>query len=110
VDQIGKLNVHRNAGPDELLGLHPADRLMVKLIEIDRLAPRVDGMLYKTRFDESWSLLNEVSRFILCYRERAYMSCSVNRAHISSTTHHTRFYTPNTSKSYLASVAFSSEI
>jgi cytokinesis protein len=65
VPQIGKLNVYRNAGEDELLSLHPSDRLMVKLIEIDRLAPRVNGMLFRTRFDESWKLLNDVRRRIL---------------------------------------------
>jgi cytokinesis protein len=59
--QIGKLNVYRNADAEELAGLHPSDRLMVKLIQIERLAPRIEGMLYKVTFDETWSLLNEVS-------------------------------------------------
>lgn len=59
--QIGKLNVYRNSDPEELAGLHPADRLMVKLIQLDRLAARVDGMLFKCTFDESWKLLDKVS-------------------------------------------------
>lgn len=34
---------------------------MVKLIQIDRLRPRIDGMLYRISFDEQWTLLDEVS-------------------------------------------------
>jgi cytokinesis protein len=63
VSQIGKLNVYRNAEPEELAGLHPADRLMVKLIQIERLVPRVNGMLYRISFDEQWALLDEVRPF-----------------------------------------------
>ena len=59
-EQVGKLNVYRNAEPEELAGLHLADRLMVKLIQIDRLGPRIEGMLYKCTFDESWGLLHDV--------------------------------------------------
>ena len=33
---------------------------MVQLIEIDRLGPRVEGMLYKAAFEESWTMLDEV--------------------------------------------------
>lgn len=58
--KVGKLNVYRNADPKELAELHPADRLMVKLIQIDRLGPRIEGMLYKCAFDERWSLLDDV--------------------------------------------------
>jgi cytokinesis protein len=58
--QTGKLNVYRNSGPEELAGLHIADRLMVKLIQIERLGPRVEGMLYKVKFKEAWTLLDEV--------------------------------------------------
>jgi cytokinesis protein len=35
---------------------------MVQLIQIDRLGPRIEGMLYKCAFEESWSLLDDVSR------------------------------------------------
>lgn len=52
--------MYRNADPKELAELHPADRLMVKLIQIDRLGPRIEGMLYKCAFDERWSLLDDV--------------------------------------------------
>lgn len=33
---------------------------MVQLIKIDRLAPRIEGMLYKVKFEETWALLDEV--------------------------------------------------
>ncbi|KAM6500748.1 hypothetical protein JOM56_003762 [Amanita muscaria] len=61
-EQIGKLNVYVNADLEELAGLHPSDRLMVKLIQIKRLGPRVEGMLYKCGFSETWSLLDEAAR------------------------------------------------
>ena len=55
-EQVGKLNVYRNADPEELAGLHPSDRLMVQLIKIDRLGPRLQGMLFRCRFDEQMTL------------------------------------------------------
>lgn len=36
---------------------------MVQLIKIDRLGPRIEGMLYKVTFEDTWSLLDEVSLF-----------------------------------------------
>jgi len=44
-----------------LASLHPADRLMVKLIQIERLGQRIDAMLYRISFDEQWALLDDVS-------------------------------------------------
>jgi len=38
---------------------------MVQLIKIDRLGPRIEGMLYKLSFDDSWTLLDEVTRLVL---------------------------------------------
>lgn len=61
-EQVGKLNVYRNADAEELAGLHSADRLMVKLIQIDRLGPRIEGMLYKISFEEQWALLDDGAR------------------------------------------------
>lgn len=58
-EQVGKLNVYRNADPEELGGLHPSDRLMVQLIKIERLGPRLEGMLFKARFDEQITLWEE---------------------------------------------------
>lgn len=63
INQVGKLNVYRNADPAELAELHPSDRLMVQLIKIDRLGPRIEGMLYKVTFEDTWTLLDEVSLF-----------------------------------------------
>ena len=37
---------------------------MVQLIKIDRLGPRIEGMLYKLSFDESWVLLDKVARLV----------------------------------------------
>lgn len=63
-EQVGKLNVYRNASQDELAELHPSDRLMVQLIKINRLGPRLEGMLYKAKFEEQASLLEEVRVFV----------------------------------------------
>ena len=60
-DQIGKLSIYRNVPSEELVELHPSDRLMVRLIQIDRLKQRIEGMLYRVAFAETWSLLNDVS-------------------------------------------------
>ena len=38
---------------------------MVKLIQIERLVPRIDGMLYRITFDEQWGLLDDVSYFLV---------------------------------------------
>ena len=62
--KVGKLNIYRNADATELAGLHPSDRLMVRLIQIERLAPRIEGMLYRVTFEETWGLLDEVCIFI----------------------------------------------
>lgn len=61
-EQIGKLNVYRNASEDELSELHSSDRLMVQLIKIDRLGQRWDCMLYKANFEEQVTLLEEGAR------------------------------------------------
>jgi cytokinesis protein len=70
--------VYRNAEPSELAELHPSDRLMVQLIKIDRLGPRIEGMLYKLSFDESWALLDKVARLVLYCRpfSETYLSGS----------------------------------
>jgi cytokinesis protein len=61
VMKVGKLNVYRNSDPEELATLHLSDRLMVQLIKIDRLGPRLEGMLYKAKFEESFGLVDDVS-------------------------------------------------
>lgn len=60
-EQVGKLNVYRNADAEELASLHPSDRLMVQLIKIDRLGPRLEAMIYRCNFEDSASLLQDVS-------------------------------------------------
>ena len=50
---------YKDAGPEVLITLHPADRLMVQLIKIDRMEPRIEGMLYKSIFEEVYSILSE---------------------------------------------------
>lgn len=37
---------------------------MVQLIKIERMGPRIEGMLYKSVFEEVYSILSEVSNFI----------------------------------------------
>lgn len=61
-DQIGKLSIYRNVPSEELVELHPSDRLMVRLIQIDRLKQRIEGMLYRVAFAETWSLLNDSAK------------------------------------------------
>jgi hypothetical protein len=46
--------------PDELLLIHPADRLMIRLIKIPYLADRLKGMQYKVNFEETISLIEKV--------------------------------------------------
>ncbi|KAL5511448.1 hypothetical protein ACEPAH_4664 [Sanghuangporus vaninii] len=58
-EQVGKLAIYRNADAEELNRLHPADRLMVKLIQIDRLGPRIEAMLYRITFDETRILFDQ---------------------------------------------------
>lgn len=45
----------------ELDRLHPADRLMVKLIQLPHIADRVKGMLYQVGFSQNLDLLQKVS-------------------------------------------------
>ena len=58
--KAGKLAPYKDAGPEVLITLHPADRLMVQLIKIERMGPRIEGMLYKAVFEEVYSILSEV--------------------------------------------------
>lgn len=65
--------MYRNAEPEELAGLHASDRLMVKLIQIERLGPRIEGMLYKCKFEEQWLLLDEVTAPVIPRRTAEYV-------------------------------------
>lgn len=46
--------------PEELQLIHPADRLMIRLIKIPHLADRLKGMLYMINFEETCTLLENV--------------------------------------------------
>lgn len=89
--------MYRNAEPEELASLHPSDRLMVQLIKIERLGPRIEGMLYRRMFDEVWSLLDDVSRGIWSEASSADTLCRVPESCPKRVRH---CYTPSTSKSY----------
>lgn len=60
-DDRGKLLTHSADSEAELEALHPADRLMVRLIQLPHLADRVKGMLFRVRFDQNVELLKSVS-------------------------------------------------
>lgn len=79
-EEVGKLNVYRNSTAAELNDLHSSDRLMVELIKIERLGPRIEGMLYRITFDETIEVLTDVSlqfiKNVLC----ANQSHILNRA------------------------------
>lgn len=58
--------MYRNTtNAEELAGLHLADRLMVQLIKIERLAPRIQGMLYKSKFEDTITLLEDGAKKLI---------------------------------------------
>lgn len=57
--QRGKLLTHSADTPSELELLHPADRLMVRLIQLPHLSDRVKGMLFQVRFPQNIELLKQ---------------------------------------------------
>lgn len=57
--QRGKLLTHSADSESELELLHPADRLMVRLIQVPHLADRVKGMLFQVRFAQNVELLQQ---------------------------------------------------
>lgn len=62
-EQESQLNMHKSTPQEELDFLEPADRFLVELLKIDRLRPRLKAMLYRERFLENMSQLEEeVSR------------------------------------------------
>lgn len=60
-DARGKLLTHSADSPAELELIHPADRLIVRLIQLPHLADRVKGMLFQVRFAQNIELLRQVS-------------------------------------------------
>lgn len=63
-EQVSLLKQQNAETPDQLLRLHPADRLMIRLIKIPRLADRLQGMLYKVNFEESITLIEGGARLL----------------------------------------------
>lgn len=61
-DQVVKLNAYKDSSIDVLATLHPADRLMVNLLKVHRLKQRIDGMIYKERFDDMFEGVEQVRR------------------------------------------------
>ena len=58
--QRGKLLTHSVDTEAELDLLHPADRLMVRLIQLPHLSDRVKGMLFQVGFSQNLDLLQQV--------------------------------------------------
>ncbi|ODN79464.1 hypothetical protein L202_03439 [Cryptococcus amylolentus CBS 6039] len=58
-DDRGKLLTHSADDPEQFAKLHPADRLMVRLIQLSHLNERVKGMLYRVRFPQNIDLLEQ---------------------------------------------------
>lgn len=54
------MNVYKSASSEDLDNLAEADRFLVECLKIYRLRPRIDGMLYRARFDESFETLQKV--------------------------------------------------
>lgn len=52
-EDVGKLSSYKGAAEEVMETLNKADRFMVALIQIYRLPPRVDGMLFRASFEEN---------------------------------------------------------
>ncbi|KAJ9107724.1 hypothetical protein QFC21_001184 [Naganishia friedmannii] len=55
--QVSLLKQQSADTPEELQLIHPADRLMIRLIKIPHLADRLKGMLYMINFEETSTLM-----------------------------------------------------
>ena len=53
----GQLGEYRNASDEELRLLHPADRLVVLLMTVPHLKDKVKGLLYMTKYKETFDLI-----------------------------------------------------
>ncbi|KAJ9115891.1 hypothetical protein QFC22_005034 [Naganishia vaughanmartiniae] len=59
--QVSLLKQQSAETPEELSLIHPADRLMIRLIQIPHLADRLKGMLYMINFEETSTLMEGAS-------------------------------------------------
>lgn len=57
----GQLGQYRNASAEELRLLHETDRLVVLLMTVPHLKEKVRGLLYYTRYRESYDLIESAS-------------------------------------------------
>lgn len=55
----GQLGEYRNASDEELRLLHPADRLVVLLMTVPHLKEKVKGLLYMTKYKETFDLIKQ---------------------------------------------------
>ncbi|KDN38137.1 actin-binding FH2, partial [Tilletiaria anomala UBC 951] len=55
----GQLGEYRNASNEALRLLHPADRLVVLLMTVPHLKEKVQGLLYLTKYRETYDLIKE---------------------------------------------------
>lgn len=55
----GELGAYRNASAEELAQLHPADQLVVLLMTVPFLKAKVQGLLFKAKFWESFEAVQE---------------------------------------------------
>ena len=62
--QVSLLKQQSAETPEELQLIHPADRLMIRLIKIPHLADRLKGMLYMINFEETCTLLENVRKMV----------------------------------------------
>lgn len=60
----GELGAYRNASPEELATLHPADQLVVLLMTVPFLKAKVQGLLFKAKFWESFDAVQDGCRQI----------------------------------------------
>lgn len=60
----GEMGEYRNAPPEKLAKLHPADQLVVLLIASPFLKSKIRGMLLKVQFEETLSLITNGCRRI----------------------------------------------
>ena len=62
---VGQLSGYRSAGKEVLQTLHKSDRFLVEMLKIERLTPRVEGLLYRSRFFDNATRISANSTRII---------------------------------------------
>lgn len=75
----GQLGEYRNASNEELRLLHPADRLVVLLMTVPHLKEKVQGLLYYSRYQETYDLIEAASSKIRTGAEQLMNAPSFNQ-------------------------------